>query len=475
VVFVIKYQLMAIVLLVLTACPMQPPAPSISLPVSGSSTNSGTPSISGTGVSGATVTVVEAQTTICTATVNSSNAWTCTPNAVLSNASHTISATQIDSSSLSSPASEPVTFTVNVIVAAPVFTSPTANTELINENLEFKGSGIAQFTVTVLENTSTICISVVTNDGSWSCKPSAPLPEGTHGITATQTNLTGITSAPSPSFNLNIRVPPKALGTVALEWNTTNRATINDSSSTVAFKPLTYSDIDDIVGGFRYLTVTFEASKLGTNPLENLTLRAFNPSGNSSGTSISDLNGFPDAQNPNGVPITDIGVFQSILPTHGTRLGVKPEPDPSTSDFQAYATSEAVFLEQHARIGGFLSANDNALDYGYVAQNRKLEAGAKTFISIAVKLPRKFTNSPKPYKFKLNFLITTDPVLRVTRGLGETTAAALTRALALGTPEKPAQLVLIGSDTDAPSDPKISVLRLPSVRIGTAPTLLPIP
>ena len=471
----LKYGFVLVILMVLTACPMQPPAPVIQMPVGGSSTNSGTPSISGTGVAGATVTVVEAQTTICTATVNSSNTWTCTPNAVLSNASHTISATQIDNTSLSSPASEPVTFTVNVIVAAPVFTSPSANTNLINENLEFKGSGIAQYTLTVLENTSMICTSVVAADGSWSCKPSAPLPEGTHGFSATQTNLTGITSAPSPTLNVSIKVPPKALGTVALEWNTTNRASINDSSNTVSFTPATYNDIDDIAGGFRYLTVTFEANNLSTNPLENLTLRAFNPSGNSSGTSISDLNGFPDAQNPNGVPITDISVFQSIVPTHGTRLGVKPEPDPGASDFQAYATFEAVFLEQHARIGGFLGANDYVLDYGFVTQNRKLEAGLKTFIGIAVKLPRKFTNLPKPYKFKLNFLVTTDPVLRVTRGLGETTAAALTRALALGTPQKPAQLVLIGSDTDAPSDPKISVLRLPSVRIGTAPTLLPVP
>ena len=454
---------------------MQPPAPVIQMPVGGSSTNSAMPSISGTGVAGSTVTVVEAQTTICTATVNSSNTWTCTPTAVLSNASHTISATQIDNTSLSSPASEPVTFTVNVIVAAPVFTSPSANTNLINENLEFKGSGIVQYTLTVLENTSMICTSVVAADGSWSCKPSAPLPEGTHGFSATQTNLTGITSAPSPTLNVSVKVPPKALGTVALEWNTTNRASINDSSNTVSFTPATYNDIDDIAGGFRYLTVTFEANNLSTNPLENLTLRAFNPSGNSSGTSISDLNGFPDAQNPNGVPITDISVFQSIVPTHGTRLGVKPEPDPGASDFQAYATFEAVFLEQHARIGGFLGANDYVLDYSFVTQNRKLETGLKTFIGIAVKLPRKFTNLPKPYKFKLNFLVTTDPVLRVSRGLGETTTAALTRALALGTPQKPAQLVLIGSDTDAPSDPKISVLRLPSVRIGTAPTLLPVP
>ena len=144
----LKYGFILVLLLVLTACPAQPPAaPSITAPVGGSSTNSGTPSIAGTGVAGATVTVVEAQTTICTATVNSSNAWTCTPNKVLSNGLHTITATQIDNSSLVSPASEAITFN-----AKTIFTSPIANTELINENLEFKGSGVPQNTITVLEN-----------------------------------------------------------------------------------------------------------------------------------------------------------------------------------------------------------------------------------------------------------------------------------------------------------------------------------
>ena len=75
----------------------------------------------------------------------------------------------------------------------------------------------------------------------------------------------------------------------------------------------------------------------------------------------------------------------------------------------------------------------------------------------------------------MSLLVLEDPILRVTRGLGETTSAAVARAVKLGTILKPTQLNLIGSDSDTPSDPKISVLRLPSVKIGTAPTLLPFP
>jgi hypothetical protein len=290
-------------------------------------------------------------------------------------------------------------------------------------------------------------------------------------ITLFLLTLTACLEQPMPITD----TPVQALGTITLEWNTSNRATLNDSSNTLAFKPLTYNDIDDIASGFRYLTATFEANNLGSNPLENLTLRAINLAGNATGTGVNDPRGFPDPQNPNGIPITDVTVAQRILPTHGTRLGVKPEPDPLSSDFQAYSTTSAELLEQPAQIAGLLGVNDHVLDYGFVARNRKLDPGMKTYISLGVKLPRKFTNLPKPYSFKLNFLLTSDPVLRVTRGLGESTSAALARAVALGTPDKPAQLVLIGSDADAPTDPNIRTLRLPSVRIGIAPTLLPGP
>jgi Bacterial Ig-like domain len=472
VVFVIKYGLMAIVLLALTACPAQPPAaPSITAPVNGSTSSSGQPSISGTGVAGAMLTVVEAQTTICTTTVTPNNTWTCTPNTVLNNGSHGISASQTDPSSLlSSPASEPIVFMVNVLVAAPIISSPLVNAVLVNENLEFVGSGDAGNTVSVLENSATICTSLVNPTGNWSCKPSLPLTDGLHAFSATQTNTNNLTSNPSPNLNVHVHVMPKPLGTLTLAWNTSNTI---DSSNTVSFKPLTYSDIDDTAGGFRYLTMTFEVNNLQTTALENLSLRAINQSSNPSGTSISDIRDFSDTV------IGDVSVAQSIFPTHGTRLGVKPEPDPNSSDFQAYASANAAFLEPPAKASGILGADDHILDFGFVVRDlagqRKVEFGTKAYLSVAFKLPRTFTNLPKPFKFKINFLLTADPVLRVSRGLGETTNAALARAIKLGTLEKPAQLVLIGSDTDAPSDPKMKVLRLPSVRIGTAPTLLPIP
>jgi hypothetical protein len=266
---------------------------------------------------------------------------------------------------------------------------------------------------------------------------------------------------------------PSVLGLLNLEWNTTKTATTNDSSGTFAFKPLSYSDIDDIAGGFRYLSMTFEISNLSANSFPNLTLRAINLQANLSGMAVNDMFDFA------GLAMTNTNIYQSILPTQGTKLTTSPQPDPNASDFQAYSSLYNPSLEQTARTAGLLGANDSLLDYGFVAKDiagaRTLSAAGKIYVTIGTKLPRTFTGFPKPYRFTLNFLVTQDPILQVSRGLGETTSAALTRATSLGTLANPTQLVLIGSDTDAPTDPKITLERLPSVRIGISPTFLPVP
>jgi hypothetical protein len=309
-------------------------------------------------------------------------------------------------------------------------------------------------------------------------------------IASNRTNMVGarVTGSSTAPQSYLTSIPsgiPSVLGSISLEWNTNNKLTVNDSSNTFAFKPLSYSDIDDIAGGFRYLTMTFEVSNLSTtNNFSNLTLRAVNQQANASGMGVNSMFDF------NALAITNTGVLQSLLPIHGTKLTSSPQPDPITSDFQAYSGLFDSTLEQNARTAGVLGANDSVLDYGFTAKDvnktRALPALGKTYITIGTKLPRTFpfaTNPtcpnpagcPKPYRFSLNYLVTQDPTLQFARGLGETTTAALTRAVSLGTAAFPAQLVLIGSDADVPSDPKMVLQRLPIVRIGIAPTVLPVP
>ena len=90
-----------------------PAAPVITGPANGSTTGDTTPPISGTGEPGATVTVDEGGTTVCTAVVAQDSTWSCSPASPLPDGDHTVTATQTDEAGNTSPASAPVTFTVD--------------------------------------------------------------------------------------------------------------------------------------------------------------------------------------------------------------------------------------------------------------------------------------------------------------------------------------------------------------------------
>ncbi|MCF6377565.1 Ig-like domain-containing protein [Nocardioides KLBMP 9356] len=69
-------------------------APDITTPANGSTITDSTPTISGTGLPGAQVTVTEGGTTICTTTVRANGTWSCEPGTPLTAGPHTVSATQ---------------------------------------------------------------------------------------------------------------------------------------------------------------------------------------------------------------------------------------------------------------------------------------------------------------------------------------------------------------------------------------------
>ena len=91
-----------------------PAAPTITSPASGSTdTTTAEPVISGTGVSGDTVSVIIDGSVVGTALVSGGN-WSYTPTSALTNASHTVTATQAASGGPSSASSSADTFTVNI-------------------------------------------------------------------------------------------------------------------------------------------------------------------------------------------------------------------------------------------------------------------------------------------------------------------------------------------------------------------------
>ena len=256
------------------------------------------------------------------------------------------------------------------------------------------------------------------------------------------------------------------LGAVTLAWDTAKRSPETDSSGTISFAPLVYSDIDDVAVGVRYLTVTFRVTNLSPRPLERLTLRAVSKAGSIGGTALRELRAFPDAQHPDGLLFTDGGVAQSVRPLHGMKpTASAPQPDSSASDFQGYLPSESVALQAAALEGKLLEVGDAILDYGYTTRTLPASGGTG-LVSLAVRLPRRFDPLPKVFKFQWTLLVTTDSAPRVTRALLEPTVAAEARAAALGADT---QLLLIGE----PSDGAGNVLWLGNLRIGTGTNLLP--
>ena len=107
--------------------------PEITDPKDGTSTSSSTPTITGTGKAGYTVTVYDGTTAIGTATVDSSGNWSLTPTTGLANGNHVITATQADAAGNASGVSNTVNLTIDT--TAPVITIAPYNTNPTNQDI----------------------------------------------------------------------------------------------------------------------------------------------------------------------------------------------------------------------------------------------------------------------------------------------------------------------------------------------------
>lgn len=195
-------------------------------------TNDVTPTLSGTAEPGSTVTVSDGDTELGTTTVGDDGTWSFTAP-VLGEGDHTITATVTDPAGNASPATDPVTFTVDI-------TTPDVATDITitNDSVDpvvIVTNGATNDTTPVLSGTaepgSTVSVFVdgdpvavgtapVGDDGSWTFTPTAPLAEGAHTITTTVTDPAGNTSIASEPINLTIdTVAPTAPDAVLLNDN----------------------------------------------------------------------------------------------------------------------------------------------------------------------------------------------------------------------------------------------------------------
>jgi len=183
--------------------------PVITTPTDGATTSE-TPTIAGTGIPGATVTVTEGGTTVGTALVAADGSWTLVPPTPLSVGDHTIIATQALADAASGPSNE-VTFTVEDLTApaAPVITAPADGSTTNDSTPSVTGRAEPGSTVTVTDGDGLVLGSAVADaNGDWAFD-SVALADGTYTITATATDAAGnVSPADSVRFTVDTSVEP---------------------------------------------------------------------------------------------------------------------------------------------------------------------------------------------------------------------------------------------------------------------------
>ncbi|MCS3602961.1 VCBS repeat-containing protein [Buttiauxella sp. BIGb0471] len=183
------------------------------------STNDTTPTFSGTGTAGDTITILDNGDPIGTTTVRADGTWSFTPDTPFTTPDHSISVTESDAAGNKSPASGTINFTLDTEPpAAPTIDSADDNVGALQQTLltngvtddntpTFHGTGINGDTIT-LYNGSTVLGTALVTGGVWTITPATALPNGTLNLTATATDPAGNVGSPSANFTLTVDNTP---------------------------------------------------------------------------------------------------------------------------------------------------------------------------------------------------------------------------------------------------------------------------
>ncbi|HVN62290.1 MAG TPA: Ig-like domain-containing protein, partial [Gaiellaceae bacterium] len=176
-----------------TVYPPPPAAPTIG--ASTTATTSTSLTLSGSGVTGDTITLYDGTTAIATTTVVNGS-WSLTPTGLALGA-HTFSATQTDPVwNFTSVKSSTVTVTIYAPPPTPVVsTIAIGSVNHSAANVTFTGTGVAGHTITLYDGSTVVGTVTVATNGTWTL--TVKLASGTHTITATDTQIAGVTSAPT--------------------------------------------------------------------------------------------------------------------------------------------------------------------------------------------------------------------------------------------------------------------------------------
>jgi hypothetical protein len=181
-----------------------PTAPVITAPADGLVTNNAKVVIAGTGEAGATVTVTDGTAVLGTAKVDDNGHWSLELAGGLADGGHGLAATQKDVAGNVSGPSAAVKITVDTVVAAPVILVPADGASVNAARPVIAGTGEPGATVTVTDGTDVLGTAKVDADGKWSLTPAGGLADGKHSLTATQIDVAGNVSGPSPAVTITV-------------------------------------------------------------------------------------------------------------------------------------------------------------------------------------------------------------------------------------------------------------------------------
>ena len=316
-----------------------PAAPVITSPANGSTIATATPTITGTGEAGAVVTILIDGVVAGTATVGGGSTWTFTP-AALSNAAHTITATETDPAGNVSTTSASDTFTVNsavpVVTVALVQDTGSSAADRITSNAALTGTSDPGAAITLTENGTTIGTATANGSGVWSFTPSG-LPAGAHTIVASETNGAGTTGSGSLTFTLDASAPAAPVITSPANGSTIATATPTITGTGEAGAVVTIL-IDGVTAGTATVgggsTWTFTPAAL-SNAAHTITATETDTAGNVSAVSAADT----FTINASGASPTDItlaGTNVNEFSVNDTVVGSLTTTDPDVADTFTY-------------------------------------------------------------------------------------------------------------------------------------------
>jgi large repetitive protein len=198
------------------------------------STNDTTPTFSGTGEVGSTITLYNGPTTLGTTTVDESGHWSWTPSSDLPAGNYVITTTDTDIAGNTSGASPSISFSIDTTVPLPptiasaidnvgILQGPVLSGGTTDDNTpQLTGTAEANSTVTISYNGTVLGIATADGLGAWSLPLTTSLPDGTYTFTAIATDKAGNPSDVSGSFTLTIDTSPTVLLPPVVEHITDN-------------------------------------------------------------------------------------------------------------------------------------------------------------------------------------------------------------------------------------------------------------